>query len=581
MATIADVTQVSNYRGDPTSGGGVAAAVNIDSTPLQRLSQFNYYRDRDLWQQKLKDDAIAAQSIADIAAFDINSPLTQYSDALKADLAGIQAYVRDNPDALVYSKSPEKFQELNGMIGKFAKARRAATASDAIYNARKTAIDKEVDPLKRDVLRKELELDINDLFAGGIDNAYNQTLKSAPDLKIEDYQVPTVPLTKYDVIDTLPNSNITSKITFVNPDDLRARSEALVAGFGAKGLDENAAWFKALSPERQQIEREKSQLSGVNRRRISKVAADFNNAIAQVKALNPDSELLTPNTGIKIIDDNISWANAINDQIDDLNVLVAEGKMKDPTGRVISTPFKKLNLADGLSESEIVMMQTLQESKSPLFSIDKDEKQTDNAIQKSNIGLGWARLGEERRHNMATEANTAGTGAGNNLVDGNALNDITLDANQAPGVYNMTAQGNKPNLANISRLLGTTKRNVAGDQKDVAVLSLDDINSNNPSKSVSYEVELINGQPTVTRLQVGGQWYDREYFRNAQINLDKEPQKGQKTTYKTEQAITGKKKETPKKEEPLSTNGADWKQEGNNWRYKDGRLFDSNGKEIK
>lgn len=581
MATIADVTQVSNYRGDPVSGGGVAAAVNIDSTPLQRLSQFNYYRDRDLWQQKLKDDAIAAQSIADIAAFDINSPLTQYSDALKSDLAGIQAYVRDNPDALVYSKSPEKFQELNGMIGKFAQARRAATASDAIYNARKTAIDKEVDPLKRDVLRKELELDINDLFAGGIDNAYNQTLKSAPDLKIEDYQVPTVPLTKYDVIDTLPNSNITSKITFVNPDDLRARSEALVAGFGAKGLDENAAWFKALSPERQQIEREKSQLSGVNRRRISKVAADFNNAIAQVKALNPDSELLTPNTGIKIIDDNISWANAINDQIDDLNVLVAEGKMKDPTGRVISTPFKKLNLADGLSESEIVMMQTLQESKSPLFSIDKDEKQTDNAIQKSNIGLGWARLGEERRHNMATEANTAGTGAGNNLVDGNALNDITLDANQAPGVYNMTAQGNKPNLANISRLLGTTKRNVAGDQKDVAVLSLDDINSNNPSKSVSYEVELINGQPTVTRLQVGGQWYDREYFRNAQINLDKEPQKGQKTTYKTEQAITGKKKETPKKEEPLSTNGADWKQEGNNWRYKDGRLFDSNGKEIK
>lgn len=532
MATINEINSTSAYTGNPVLGGRVSGGINIDATPLQKLAQFNYYRDRDLWEQKLKDDAKAAEQIANLAAFDITSPLTGYRDALKNDLASIQDFVRQNPDALVYSKSPEKYQQLNEMINGFANKRKMATASDVIYNARKSNVEKEVDPLKRGVLQQELDLDVNDLFASGVDEAFNQTLKTAPEIKIEDYQIPTVPTTEYDVIDELPNSNITSTVKFINPDELRSRAEAAVSGFGQTALDENAEWFKSLPEERKQLERNKASLSGVQRRRIGKSAADFNSAMQQVLATNPEFNFATPNTGIKIIDDNIAWVNSTNDQIDDLNIMVADGKIKDPTGRVISSPFAKINIADGLSESEIVMLQTLQQSKTPLYSIEKKTQQTDNAIQKANLGLGYSKLAEDRRQFNATQG-AAGSG-GVNGIEGNVLNDIELPSDVQEGVYNMVA--NKQNLANISRLIGNRKD---AEGKDIPILTPADIKSNNPKKAISYEVVNVNGQPQVSRIQVDGTWFDRDYFRNAQLNADKEPIKGQKTTYKTSQSIKG------------------------------------------
>ena len=158
-------------------------------------------------------------------------------------------------------------------------------------------------------------------------------------------------------------------------------------------------------------------------------------------------------------------------------------------------------------------------------------------------------------------------------VPGNALNDIELPEDIKEGDYDMGGKGNKQRLANIQKLLGTIK-NKAG--KEVPVLSNEDINSNKKDKAISYRVQKIDGKPVVTEIQVGNKWYDRAYFRNAQLTADKEPAKGEKTSYKAEQSVKGGAK---KSEPPPDPSG--YKKEGKYWRYKDGSLYDDNGNIVK
>lgn len=432
MATIGEITQAASYRGDPNLGGYSGIGVTLDVSPLQRLANFTYYRDKDLWEQKQKDDAVAAKNISNIAAFDITTPLPQFSDALKTQLSDIQTFIRENPDALVYSRNPKKYQELNEKINKFSQFRTTATASDAVFNKRKTDIDKETGA-KRAVMQKELDMDINEYLSGGVEAAIGKTLKTAPDLKIEDSQIPLAKITEYTVIDEGPNKDIKNKFKFVNLDQLRAESELLAAGAMAAAIDENAPWFKALSPERQQLEREKKSITSEQRQRIKKLSVDFNGLLKIYKEANPDiklSDVKGDSTGDTLLD-NIKWANAINMQIDQLNTLIAGGTLKDPTGRIITKQYEKINLEDGLSEAEIIMMNGIQNAKTPLWSLDKEITQTDNSIQAQKLSqdalqdkrqnaLGWFNANTARTN--ATR--TTGTGTPEIKTSGNAFDEI-------------------------------------------------------------------------------------------------------------------------------------------------------------
>lgn len=399
MATVADITQGSSYRGDPALGGGLAISAVIDPSPLQRLATFTFYRDRDLWEKKNADDKVAADKIAAIAAYDINSPLKPFSADLKKELSEIQAFVRENPDALVYSRNPEKFQELSERINTFSNKRKGATASDVLYNKAKAEIEQIVDPRERELKRRELDLKVDKLFQGGLENAYNQQLEATPDLKPSDFIIPTAGQTTRSFIQQLPNSNITTEVTYTDLDDLRVKSELLAAGEG-ESIDTEAEWFKRLTPEEQKLELEKSGLSSSKRMMLQQLSTTFQSALQKWKTANPNIDINTvdPNSlPSGILEDNIRSVRVINDSIDQLNELVLQGQIKDPSGRVRTTPYSKINLEDGLSEAEIIFMKSLQDAKSPLVSkIDKNIQQTDDALQTSQ-------LAETVRHNKATE----------------------------------------------------------------------------------------------------------------------------------------------------------------------------------
>lgn len=382
MASTNEITTAAGYSGNAALGGAVDAPVIIDPTAVQRFATFQFYSDKDKWDQKQKDDVNAAKQISDIASYDIASPLTPYSDALKGKLQEIQDYTKNNPDALTYSNSPEKYQELYKKINEFGNLRKAATASDAVYNANKNKIDTEADLPTKQYMQADLDTRVKELFTGGVSQAQNKILASASPLNPDDYTVPTPKVTEYDAISQLPNSDVVNKFKFVNPDQLLADTELEFSK--AQTLDENAPSFKALSPERQALERQKFALAGTKRKAVTDMADNLNGLLNEYKAAHPDVDITKVSgdpTGKDTLLDIIKSANKYNAQIDQLNSLIAGGKAKDPTGKVITHQFSPINLADGISPAELGMMNALQKTGTPIWSLVKDIKENDNSIQ--------------------------------------------------------------------------------------------------------------------------------------------------------------------------------------------------------
>lgn len=401
MATIGEINQTSSYTGNAAIGGHIDAPVVIDPSPIQRFATFNFYSDQAKWEKKQKDDAEAARQIASVSAYDITSPLTQYSDALKSGLKDLQDYMMANPKALNYSSDPKGYQEMQKKINSFANLRKSATASDAVYNANKNAIDTESVLKNKAYLQADLDTRVKELFAGGIESAQNKVLASSSPIRPDGYKVPTAKITTYEAISSAPNADYLSKFKFINLDQLASEAAIQVAGWNTPSLDETSPSFKALSPERQDLERQRDALAGKERKEIGEIATSFNSLLPewqQAHSREDISQIQGQPTGKDTVLDIVKSANGFNSQIKQLNAMITAGKYKDPTGKVITHQFEEINVGDGLSQEELIMMHSLQESKVPIFeSLEKTIHSNDNAIQLSAQA-------EQKRNNIAEDS---------------------------------------------------------------------------------------------------------------------------------------------------------------------------------
>lgn len=524
MATIQEITSGSNYTGSAQLGGALGVGVTLDTSPLQRLATFAYYRGKGLWEKQNADDKLAAQQIASISAYDINSPLKPYSDDLKKELGDIQEFVRNNPDALVYSRSPEKFQELNERMNRFNNKRKGATVNDTLYNAAKAKIELIPNKQDRDAQMELLKLNVDGLFEGGLDNAYQQQMQLSPQLKPQDYVIPDIPLTEDYTITRNPNDIETTGLKYIDVSRLKPLADAVYFGL-AKTLDETTPEFKALPESEKKRARIEASITDRTRANLDKVAASVNGLIQQVKASNPDlkvmdipNEMLAQDSSIAGV---ISLSKEYNETMDKIN---------SRTGN----KYAHINLDDGATPTELIQLQTFYKNKEAFLSeIKPTVQQTDNAIQ------GRSQT-EQERHNRALEAigwkNAEDDGsveAPVNLLQGNALNDIEIPTNTKPGIYTMGGKGggNKKNIANIQRLLLVPDE----EGKKKPLITKERLESNKESDKIEYEVVEFDGKPYVGRVKVDNVWYDRGFFRNSQLTADTEPLKGQRTAYRDSQ----------------------------------------------
>lgn len=426
------IVQDAFYKGDPVLGGGVTPFVKIDTTPIERVQQYRYLTDKIKFDDKNEKDAAVAKEIASLSAFDPTSELKPYSEYLRGQLFQIQKYVKDDPSVLNYSRNPEGFIRFKEMQNKFMQARQAATKNDVLYKKDKAEIDAIADPNKRSIKQKELDIRVSELFQEGVEPAFNKTLGAGSDFSQADYQMPEIKPTEYELIGADANNNFNVKYKFLNPEQLYSMAHMQAAKMGEGKLDENSDWFKSLSPSRQDLEREKAKYgNGAYIQQIG-LTNDINSLMRKMKEENPGVNFsqITENTDGSSAMGIIVAANKFNEQVDQLNDMILNNKLKDKTGVLIKKPFSKIKIDDGINLEELNTLNYMMKKGAGLLQeVSKDQKYT-------GIGLNYDQLAETKRNNTldfiaSTRGGASGAGgnaeSSNTQTSGNAFDEIGGD----------------------------------------------------------------------------------------------------------------------------------------------------------
>lgn len=404
MADIRDITIGNQYQGNPVLGGGYYQGVTIDTTALQRLATFTYYRDRDLWMKKQADDKAAAAQIADLTAYDIRSPMKGYTDYLLNKKQEAKDFIEKNPNALYFDRDKSGYQKLHEIIGDFNTARAAANLSDVIYTARKTTIDKLPEGADKTAAQLGLDMDVKNLFSNGIDGALNNTLASAEELNPDTYTIPKLADTQRVFVVNDKNGTEISKVKFADIDNLDAQADA--AWFGLKKpLDITSHQFQQLSDDEKQLRIAQDKVISAQRLGIERTTGLVNSLLGQIKAANPDVKIETVSTDNlpDSLKETIESVKAYNAQVDKLNLLTGQ-------------KYKHLNLDDGLSGQEVIKLNAFQQNKNTLYSEEETKVQESEAhrmeIERGKLAVerGKLNLDESKFKLEETKFNTATTG---------------------------------------------------------------------------------------------------------------------------------------------------------------------------
>jgi hypothetical protein len=100
MATINDIVNADNYKGDISAGGGDAGAFQIDTKPLQTLGLYTNYYNNTVYNQTVKDRDTKLQEIAKVSAIDANNLFGKDKDFLVNKLNNLKQL------AVGYAKNP-------------------------------------------------------------------------------------------------------------------------------------------------------------------------------------------------------------------------------------------------------------------------------------------------------------------------------------------------------------------------------------------------------------------------------------------------------------------------------------------
>lgn len=388
MAGINDITQGQYYKGDAALGGGYSPAIQLDTTPLDKLAAFTQQRDLVLYRQKQIDDATAADNLSEVTAYDITSPLQPQNEYLKQKYDEINKFLRENPNSLNFDKDREGYQKRMLLQNEFKTARKRATINDIIYNKRLNEVETEPDVQKKALMQAELDVD-KERFFSQPDYWKNNTLNTAAEISAEDYKLPDLEVAVNEEIIQLPNSDIVEKVKFINPDELRTKADVVAFNLPQNALDKNSPEFLKLSESGKKLALAKEAYRLKNVSALRRMADVVSGIYGEIKTKNPEFQLSEESVNSLPIDgtakDVLLAVSGYNSDILKLNALLPNAKSKDPTKKNVYGNFKPINIEDGIDASEILMLKMYQKQGGFVKSNEKDIKQNDNAIQRQQI----------------------------------------------------------------------------------------------------------------------------------------------------------------------------------------------------
>lgn len=232
MASIQEILSGQSYKGDATSGGGAAVAVTIDTSPLQKLADFTFYQNRDLWERKNKQDAETAKEIAGFTALDPSSYLPEQYKLLSEKKNKITKMMEEDPSILNYQLNPDGWLAYNKELSEWGNMKKQAVANDLIYSKEQAGIDNDLNPYSKAAKQKLLDKSIQEHFAKGAEFALTQlpTLRSGYEFKPEDAKIPTITSSENQISYIEPNTLVEKKFSIKNGAQMMLDSEKLAIG---------------------------------------------------------------------------------------------------------------------------------------------------------------------------------------------------------------------------------------------------------------------------------------------------------------------------------------------------------------
>lgn len=159
MATINDIVNLDNYKGDVAAGGGDAGAFNIDTRPLQQLGLYTNFYNKTVYDQTIQDRDKKIKEISAIADIDLNNLYGKDKELITKNLANLTAFATEyakNPNITVQDQL--KWQTALGTVqNDYMSGKQRSLA----YHAQLNDINTNHSGAEKDILTNELNEKFN------------------------------------------------------------------------------------------------------------------------------------------------------------------------------------------------------------------------------------------------------------------------------------------------------------------------------------------------------------------------------------------------------------------------------------
>lgn len=573
----------SQYTGDPNLGGGTLGFFKLDTRPLEDFARYTMLYNREEQARKQKEAEKAAEELGKIADYDLTTSIPKDAKVLQEKYDKLITYVKQNPGALQF-KNRDQWIEYQKRKNELANDIRGAKVRNVMNMAREKQIADEKDENVKNFMRSQLTKEIDE----------------------KDIRTPIFYTQEYDM--TIPDFG------------LNKGQSLLVNRFLANQIIQDGYEIFDASEARRKgtafalgVDFDESTITGqLKQKKLEsnfyvKGAELLNQAIANAMVgIDPslddkakDEIIKSKLSGIGIVK-NI---DALNKYLEDTQRRIKAGEYRGNNLNV--DDFTPINWKDGLSPEELAVVAQF----SAWEGDTRNSKilQTNDAIERARIGLGYANLDLERQKQLSSQTEDWISAdavvrtvqdiiknatpielveRGNNTGDVKGVTKLKEIAEPAlmKEFGNIDKDGNITNVPD--KVLYDEKTNQLSllyYQKEDGEIKINE-KTNNPFVERRIGLDANEWMSNIVRRRnpnkdIGGvnAIVQQIYTKNGRNLVELANNYGGQGAVGTTKTTSTQSSSSTE----LSENPADWKKEGNNWRYKDGRVFDSKGNLIK
>jgi len=343
VATINDITNAANYRGDKELGSYFNKVIDIDQKPLATLAAYTVMQNKALFDQRQKDADELIAELSKISKFDFSNAVDKDKNELLLANSELMKKAKERAQTGVYATPMEKVeakiefdQSIADLEAKIIKGNQRGISKQKQIADIEGNIN--LNAKTKSLLLNEVNKIFNDT---GLDDPIPNLQKYAPTFpKINDPQYTAVQTNAKDA-----NGVYHGEFKFFNPTATNRQSVLEITGI-EDSLPENAT-------KEQQLEFALRQAQGGSKQIWENIGEKFNNALQdpKFKKVNPDGSI-SNEVDVEFLKREIPMVGNLYDAIDDFNKYNLQGIEDARKGFYSTKAGKNVDILNIVKESD-------------------------------------------------------------------------------------------------------------------------------------------------------------------------------------------------------------------------------------